>query len=390
MNTFGVGPNLYPLRLILPITILYFSVLLFQKVILLKSKITLQPVIFISLIFFLYMFFHTYLVTFFRYNLFGYSYELNSILNFTFLLGLIIFFYIVYLSNRESFFKVMNGVTLLFYILYGLYAIYEIYTGNHLSTSDLFDAPYWLRHSPTVVYFNSNDFASVFTLMLMYLLSTFDKKKSLSIVWLLVVFCIHFGIVYYSQSRISLLVSFFYFVYRYPLRLLYSSSIGFLVLIIGLSYLDPNWYIQLLDSFKELKTDLLFSDRQSTSIRLYLYKYSLSSMFSSYGLGYGIDYSLQYFQSINDPNLSHIVNPHSYVFEILINSGVLACLGFIFLNAYLILMNWKNRDFDLLIQVILFNLLLFSSSSSLFIWSIYLFLFIYICKTAQHQIAPKK
>ena len=35
---FGLGPNLYPLRLILPITLLYFSVLFFQKVILLREK----------------------------------------------------------------------------------------------------------------------------------------------------------------------------------------------------------------------------------------------------------------------------------------------------------------------------------------------------------------
>ena len=28
--------------------------------------------------------------------------------------------------------------------------------------SDLVDAPWWMRHVPTVVYFNSNDFAFVF------------------------------------------------------------------------------------------------------------------------------------------------------------------------------------------------------------------------------------
>jgi teichuronic acid biosynthesis protein TuaE len=390
MNTFGIGPNLYPLRLVLPITFVFFSISLFQKAILLKRKISVQPVIFFSLLFFLYMFFHTYLISFFRHNLQGYIYELNSIWNYTFLIALILSFYSVYLSNRESFFKFLNAVTLVFYLLYGFYAIYEIYTGNHLSSSDLFDAPYWLRHSPTAVYFNSNDFASVFTLMLMYLLSVFDKEKSLSIVRLLIIFCFHFTIIYFSQSRISLVISIFYFVYRYPIKLIYSSLIGTLVLIVGISFLEPNWYVQFLDSIKELKTDLLFSDRQSTSIRLYLYKYSLSSIFSSYGLGYGVDYSLQYFQSINDPNLSHIVNPHSFIFEILINSGLLAFLAYIGLNFYMLCINWLNNDFDLFIQILLFNLLLFSSSSSLFIWTIYLFIFIYICKTAQHQIGFKK
>lgn len=390
MNTFGVGPNLYPLRLVLPIIITFFSVSLFQKVILLKSKVTLQPVILISLIFFLYVFFYTYSVTFFRYNLFNYSYEFNSILNFTFLLGLILSFYIVFLFNRENFFKAMKGITLLFYILYGVYAIYEIYTGKHLSTSDLFDAPYWLRYSPTVVFYNSNDFASVFTLMFMYLLSTFDKEKTLSIIWLMFIFFFHFLIIYFSYSRISMLVSIVFLLYRYPVRLLYSSASGMLFLVITISFLEPNWYVQLLDGLKELKTDLLFTDRQSTSIRLYLYKYSLSSIFSSYGLGYGIDYSIQYFQSINDPNLSYIVNPHSFIFELLINSGLLAFLTYIGLNIYMIVVNWVSRDADLIVQIILFNILLFSSSSTLFIWSVYLFIFIYICKTSQHQIKFKK
>ncbi|MBL6663211.1 MAG: O-antigen ligase family protein [Flavobacteriales bacterium] len=274
----------------------------------------------------------------------------------------------------------------MFYFIYGLYAFYEIITGNHLPTSDLFDAPYWLRYSPTVVYYNSNDFASIFTLMFMYLLSTYDKEKTLSILWLFAMICFHLIIAYYSQSRISLLVSLLFLGFRYPFKLAYSSILGVLILLVGITVFEPNWYIQFLDGLKELKTDLLFSDRQSTSIRLYLYKHSIMSIFSSYGLGYGVDYSLQYFQSINDPNLSHIVNPHSYIFEILINSGVLALLGFTLLNIYLIVKNIFLKEYDLVVQVLMFNLLLFSSSSSLFIWTIYLFIFIYICKTAQQQI----
>ena len=113
------------------------------------------------------------------------------------------------------------------------------------------------------------------------------------------------------------------------------------------------------------------------------------SIFSSYGIGYGVDYSLQFFQSINDPNLSHIVNPHSYIFEILINSGVLAFLAFIILNIYLIVQNIFLKEYDLAVQVFMLNILLFSSSSSLFIWTIYLFIFIYICKTAQFQVKSK-
>ena len=220
----------------------------------------------------------------------------------------------------------------MFYFLYGLYAFYEIITGNHLPTSDLFDAPYWLRYSPTVVYYNSNDFASIFTLMFMYLLSIYDKEKTLSILWLFYNNMFPpIDSLLFTESNFT--ISFFTFLgFRYPFKLAYSSIIGVLIFLVGITMFEPNWYMQFLDGLKELKTDLLFSDRQSTSIRLYLYKHSIMSIFSSYGIGYGIDYSLQYFQSINDPNLSHIVNPHSYIFEILINSGVLALLGFIIIE----------------------------------------------------------
>ena len=58
-----------------------------------------------------------------------------------------------------------------------------------------------------------------------------------------------------------------------------------------------------IDDLAKLKTDLSFNERQSTSIP-YLYKHAILSIIPSYGLGYGIDFSLQYYQSINDANLS--------------------------------------------------------------------------------------
>ena len=59
MNSFGIGPNLYPLRLILPIALIYFFSVLFQKVFSLKQKIKLEPLVFFSLLFFVFMFLHT-------------------------------------------------------------------------------------------------------------------------------------------------------------------------------------------------------------------------------------------------------------------------------------------------------------------------------------------
>ena len=99
-------------------------------------------------------------------------------------------------------------------------------------------------------------------------------------------------------------------------------------------------------------------------------------------MGFGIDASEAFYRSIQDPNLHYIVNPHSYIFELLINSGVFATLIYLFINGYLIIKNLKYKQHDMMIQVVMYNLLLFSSSSSLFLWPTYLFFIVYICKTS--------
>lgn len=379
---FGLGPNLYPLRLILPITLLYFSVLFFQKVILFREKLQLNLIVLLSILFFFYSFLQTSIVSYLRLHLLGSHYELNAILNYAFLAALIITIYLIIITKKDLFFKQIKYSILLFYLAYTLYAIYEIITGHHLSTSDLVDAPWWMRHVPTVVYFNSNDFAAVFTMMFMFLLSSFDKNKTQKTVFILAIFTIHILIIYYSQSRLALIMSLLFFVYRYPYNIFKLIGLSLIGVLFFWIFSNDSSFMQTLDSFVALKDDLRFSERQSTSVRLYLYKYALISPLSNFGLGFGIDYSAEYFRTINDANLHNIINPHSYILELLINSGVLVVLYYIAINAILLVSNWSNKNYDLFVQIIIYNLLLFSSSSSTFLWPIYLFFIVYICKTS--------
>lgn len=382
-NSFGIGPNLYPLRIFLPIALIYFSIYFFQKVILLKNKVEIKPLVLFSLLFFVCTFFYTSTITYLRAELFGSYFELNSILNYIFLFFYIVLIYLILITTPNQFIKKSRFIILLFYGLYGLYAFYEIFSGNHLSVSNLYDAPSWLRFMPTVVYNNSNDFAAVFTIMFIYLLCEFDSKKHLNFLIIAAFFFLHLFIIYKSQSRLSLLMTFMFFGYRYPKKFLYFGISALVLLIVFGSFTNNIWYPQLIDDLSKLKTDLSFNERQSTFVRLYLYKHAILSIFSSYGLGYGIDYSAEYYRSINDANLHYITNPHSFIFELLINSGVLSFLFYIILNVYLIIKNWAKKEFDLIVQIVIFNLILFSSSSSLFIWPIYLFFIIYICKSLQ-------
>ena len=126
---FGLGPNLYPLRLILPVTLLYFSVLFFQKSILLREKLQINPIILLSILFFFYSFLQTSIVSYLRFDLFGAHYELNAILNYAFLAGLIVTIYLIIITKKDLFFKQIKYSILLFYLAYTLYAIYEIISG---------------------------------------------------------------------------------------------------------------------------------------------------------------------------------------------------------------------------------------------------------------------
>ena len=94
------------------------------------------------------------------------------------------------------------------------------------------------------------------------------------------------------------------------------------------------------------------------------------SVFENFGMGLGIDASKNYFMSIPDPRLHYIVNPHSAFFELLINSGVLVSTFYLFLNFYIIRMFYLLQKNNMIVQLILYNLILFSSSSSLYLWPI--------------------
>ena len=180
-------------------------------------------------------------------------------------------------------------------------------------------------------------------------------------------------------------MSLFFFLYRYPKKVILSTLGVMIIFFVAGFFLETSWYMQVMDDIAKLKSDLSFNERQSTFVRIYLYKYAILSIFSSNGFGYGIDYSAEYYRSINDMNLHYIVDPHSFVFELLINSGLFATLFYIGLNIYLLIRNWLTSNVDVFAQILIFNLLLFSSSSSLFIWPVYLFLILYICRTVQHD-----
>ena len=123
----------------------------------------------------------------------------------------------------------------------------------------------------------------------------------------------------------------------------------------------------------------------SQNIRLNLYKESLKSVKKSFILGYGINSSASYLNKADKENyISNVRQPHSFQLELLINGGIIVFIFFIIFNVYVFYILLKKNQYERAFNIVAYNVILFSSSSSLFIWPIYLFLFIYMCWADEH------
>ena len=117
-----------------------------------------------------------------------------------------------------------------------------------------------------------------------------------------------------------------------------------------------------------------FADH-SISIRQRLYLYSFVSLFDSYGLGFGLDGDRLFYASFDNYSLfGDITNSHSYLLNILLTSGIVFFLGYLFLLFYLmrrIAVRHGRNEFWAIIPLYVF--LLFAPSSANFLWIHYLF-----------------
>ena len=386
VDAFGLVMNLYPLRLVLPIAFMYALVAFFQRFVVEKHELNLPLALFFSFLFFAYSFIHTSFVSSLHYYLEGREYPLADVANYIVSFLLVGTLFLLSILVIKRFFKLAIKVSTVFYLLYFLFAIFEMKTGYHLPVSNLIDAAEWRSNVPTVVYHNSNDFAAVLTMLFVFFCQM--KKPQNLIQYLPIYFLIiaQLYILYITQSRLSILVFALFVLYKYPKQLFVIGGLSGVFLLVSGYLADSSYYLKLISSVDKLLADLSFGERGSSIVRVALYKHALLSVQEYWGMGHGINSSLDYYQSITDPNLHYITNPHSFIFEMLINSGVLVTFLYVLLNVYLFVQIWILKIYDLLVQLITYNLLLFSSSSSLFLWPIYLFFFLYVIQLSLGQL----
>ena len=193
-------------------------------------------------------------------------------------------------------------------------------------------------------------------------------------------FIIHFGILIYSGARISsFILILFLLIYRFRSIFLIS-----LLSLLFLVFSNQNLVNEKTTSFL-LRKVLVKKNDASQKIRLNLYKESLKSVKKSFILGYGINSSASYLNKADKENyISNVRQPHSFQLELLINGGIIVFIFFIIFNIYVFYILLKKNQYERAFNIVAYNVILFSSSSSLFIWPIYLFLFIYMCWADEH------
>ncbi len=365
-----IGPAIsfnifYPLRIITPVVFLFTSVFYLQSK--QKSKSSLLKTFF-WVFTFLY-FILTVLSSIVGYVSLSIIPDFNDLFNFLMVFILMSTLLLIYEIDFKRFFEILLRSVLFMYIVFVVICVIEFITGFHFSSS-IFHATN--INIPTGFFTNPNDLACVFTLMFIFLLTHYKLKFNILII---IVTILHLAIVFYTSSRISLIVIMLYFA-LFKTKKFVSFSFFVVILFFVFKSKLPASFNQNLNLLEKSLT--LSKNDNSKNIRQNLYLHGLHSVKNSFGLGYGVNASSFYYKSLRgDKGIKNIINPHSYQIELLINSGVVVLFCYLILNFYIFFLLVKKSKYEQAFHVIFFNISLFSSSSSLFVWPIYLFLFIY-------------
>jgi len=307
--------------------------------------------------------------------------DLNSFVNYIILL--IFLFELIFFAskNEHLFLKVIYYSSIIMFIVMLFIASWELLTFQHLEVSAVNDWPQYKKYTPSTFFTNPNDFSTVLVLIVyyMFIYEKIIKDKLSFLLFLFIIISI--AICFITNSRISLLSIFalvvFYFI---SIKNKIRTMLFIFITVIGLILLN-HFNFTIFENFINTKTTIdvkyllegLTFGGESTSIRMYLYLYAIYSITRNFGLGMGLNNSSLYFDTINDPRLGNIINPHSYLFEILINGGVFIFTLFFLINIIFFIFFLKKGYRLLIFAFVFYYLILFNSSSSIFFWYHYIF-----------------
>lgn len=297
--------------------------------------------------------------------------NLKNFFNFTILFLLILNLLFLMEYNKKLFIKTFLKVSILMFIISISISIWEIITHKHLSSSITNNSPEYLAFVPTAFYGNPNQLASILTLILLFLFAYFKTLKKEPSYWFYIIFLMSIIVTFFTQSVLNLILQLFILL----LTVVKVKKI-FKLLFLGLILLIAFYWLSLFISNKSFDFNYIINGYLaggSYSIRKALYLDAINSIGTNFSFGYGVNNSSLYYQLLNDPKVKGIVNPHNYLLEMLINSGLYIIILYIILNIYLSVLFMRNKQLYLIIVLLLYHIILISGSSALFGWYYYIF-----------------
>ncbi|HIC77842.1 MAG TPA: hypothetical protein EYP02_01550 [Sulfurovum sp.] len=273
----------------------------------------------------------------------------------------------LYGNIYKRYIAILYKVSKYFMFILVIVSLIEITFKIHFSFSIVNTMPEIFHYTPSAFYTNQNDFLAIVSLLLIFnmLVLKYYKKDNRADMLIFVsylLYAIFLSVITSSRvNMIVLLLIFLIFLLEYKKTLLTLFISFIMILVLFPSFVEMyNLYID----------SISFGKGESTSMRFHLYKDALLN-FKIFGEG--TDNSSLLYIALENPEYQGMTNPHNYILELLINNGYLFLITYLAFNGYLIFKSILMSRYFLALTFMLYPFILISSSSSLFIWSQYIY-----------------
>ena len=299
--------------------------------------------------------------------LWGDSITVKEALKFLSIPVLVIALLRVMLVSPREMLSVFFYVSIVYLVAMAAIGYAEHFTGWHMPTSALLSATDDARFQASGMSYNPNDYSVLLILAALYILAyslNFMNKRFHVIGYAAIALCI--PIMIWNDCKTGLGVALLAVVFHLMTkikqrRIIIATLICALVAIVVAVAI--NWSI--------------------ISPRLQIYGTALMSLYDSYGAGFGINGDTLYLSKLNNYDITKgLTNAHSYLLQILFTSGLPVFLLYCVMTATVMKHSATNGRNLFWAIPILYLLLLFSPSSSMYLWAHYVFFCAYICYAA--------
>jgi teichuronic acid biosynthesis protein TuaE len=259
--------------------------------------------------------------------------------------GLFFIFLFVYLFTGIKDYIALHYIWLIVMVFMIALGFWNYFTQQQLPVSRLHNAALYVRHRPTAVFTNENDFASYLALSFFMALGAFHYSKYYW-VKLIAIFLAGSSLfqILATSSRANLLaVGIGLFVWALFFTTIKEKRILVILGGVGLVFASILFYQQILDAvnvvWKLIGSAFTLGGTgatDSTSIRVNLLINAAIFIASSGGIGIGAGNIELYMKLFSELSTAGIVNIHNWWAEILVHYGTLVFAGYIILYPWLI------------------------------------------------------